>query len=222
MSEERTENTENTEQEAAQASADQPAAVAPDKNAKKRSFWKEVLSYIEIFAVAFIIAYVLTHFLIINCRVPTGSMLDTIQLTDRIIGSRLSYISADPQRGDIIIFPAPDDETKIYIKRVIGLPGETVEVKGGRVYINGSDTPLEEPYLNDEYLTGSRDFGPYTVPEDSYFMLGDHRNDSADSRVWNNTCVKKENIMGKALFIYFPFQDIKWLDQNYSYELEAE
>lgn len=214
MSEEKTENTKTPEP----AEADYEAPKIPDKEAKKKAFWKEVLSYIEIFIIAFIIAYILTHFFIINCRVPTGSMLDTIQLKDRIIGSRLSYISKDPERGDIIIFPAPDDETKIYIKRVIGLPGETVEVKGGRVYINGSDTPLEEPYLNERYLIGSKDFGPYTIPDDSYFMLGDHRNDSKDSRFWSNTCVEKDTILGKALFVYFPFHDIKWLDQDYDYE----
>jgi signal peptidase I len=145
-------------------------------------------------------------------------MLDTIQLEDRIIGSRLSYINSTPQRGDIVIFPFPDNEAKIYIKRVIGLPGETIEVRDGRVYINGSDTPLDEPYLKEEYLVGSRDFGPYTVPEGSYFMLGDHRNNSADSRVWTNTCVKEEKIMGKALFIYYPFNHISWLDQDYDYE----
>lgn len=192
--------------------------ASPSKN----SFWKELLSYIEIFAVAFIIAYVLTHFIIINCKVPTGSMLDTIQLNDRIIGSRLSYINSSPERGDIIVFPFPDDESKIYIKRVIGLPGETIEVRSGRVYINGSDTPLEEPYLKEEYLIGSRDFGPYTVPENSYFMLGDHRNNSADSRVWTNTCVQEDKILGKALFIYYPFQDITWLDQNYDYSTAIE
>ncbi len=188
-----------------------------DEKPKKNSFIKELLSYVEIFVVAFVIAYILTHFIIINCKVPTGSMLDTIQLTDRIIGSRLAYINSSPERGDIIIFPAPDDNSKIYIKRVIGLPGETVEVKDGRVYINGSDEPLDEPYLNEDYLVGSKDFGPYTVPEGCYFMLGDHRNNSADSRVWTNTCVKEEDIMGKALFIYYPFKDIKWLDVDYDY-----
>lgn len=214
---EHTEQTEYTEQEGAEASSQ-----ASGKEAKKKAFWKEVLSYVEIVVIAFIIAYILTHYLIINCRVPTGSMLDTIQLTDRIIGSRLSYISKDPERGDIIIFPAPDDESKIYIKRVIGLPGETIEVRGGLVYINGSDTPLDEPYVNEDYLPGSRDFGPYTIPEDSYFMLGDHRNNSLDSRAWNNTCVERDKIMGKALFVYFPFQDIKWLAQDYDYSIEAE
>jgi signal peptidase I len=219
MSEETTTVSETPENSAPEAVTQDPTGKT---TSKKNAFWKELLSYIEIFAVAFVIAYILTHFLIINCKVPTGSMLDTIQLNDRIIGSRLSYINSSPERGDIVIFPFPDNESKIYIKRVIGLPGETIEVRDGRVYINGSDTPLEEPYLKDEYLIGSRDFGPYTIPEGSYFMLGDHRNNSADSRVWNNTCVQEDKIMGKALFIYYPFNHITWLDQDYDYITEIE
>jgi signal peptidase I len=219
MSEETTTVSETPENFAPEAVTQDPTGKT---TSKKNAFWKELLSYIEIFAVAFVIAYILTHFLIINCKVPTGSMLDTIQLNDRIIGSRLSYINSSPERGDIVIFPFPDNESKIYIKRVIGLPGETIEVRDGRVYINGSDTPLEEPYLKDEYLIGSRDFGPYTIPEGSYFMLGDHRNNSADSRVWNNTCVQEDKIMGKALFIYYPFNHITWLDQDYDYITEIE
>jgi signal peptidase I len=219
MSEEEINPSESPEKPLAEAATQN---TVPEKGSKKTSIWREILSYVEIFAVAFVIAYVLTHFLIINCKVPTGSMLDTIQLNDRIIGSRLSYLNSSPERGDIVIFPFPDDESRIYIKRVLGLPGETIEVKSGRVYINGSDTPLEEPYLKEEYLVGSRDFGPYTIPEGCYFMLGDHRNNSADSRVWNNTCVQEDKIMGKALFIYYPFNDITWLDQDYDYTLETE
>jgi signal peptidase I len=219
MSEEEINPSESSEKPLAEAAAQN---TVPKKGSKKTSIWREILSYVEIFAVAFVIAYILTHFLIINCKVPTGSMLDTIQLNDRIIGSRLSYLNSSPERGDIVIFPFPDDESRIYIKRVLGLPGETIEVKSGRVYINGSDTPLEEPYLKEEYLVGSRDFGPYTIPEGCYFMLGDHRNNSADSRVWTNTCVQEDKIMGKALFIYYPFSDITWLDQDYDYTLETE
>lgn len=192
--------------------SEQTTADLQEQPRKAAPVLKEIFDYVKIFAVAFIIAYVLTHVIIINCKVPTGSMLDTIQLNDRIIGSRLSYINSTPERGDIVVFPFPDNENVIYIKRVIGLPGETIEVKDGRVYINGSDTPLEEPYLKEEYLVGSKDFGPYTVPEGSYFMLGDHRNNSADSRVWNNTCVQKDKIIGKALFIYYPFNHITLLD----------
>ena len=91
------------------------------------------------------------------------------------------------------------------MKRVIGLPGETVEIKGGEVYIDGE--VLEEPYLDVETIG---DFGPYEVPEESYFMMGDNRNDSQDSRYWNNTFVKRNKILGKVYFTYLP--KIKWLD----------
>ena len=136
---------------------------------------------------------------------------------DRIFGFRLAYglnldffgheISKkikDPERFDIVIFKYPDDESVDYLKRIIGLPGETVEIISGKVYINGE--LLDEPYLSEE-PTG--DFGPYQVPEDSYFMLGDNRAVSKDSRYWHNTYVKKEKIIAKAFVMYWP--SLKWL-----------
>ena len=140
---------------------------------------KEIISWIQIIAAAVIIALVLNNFIIANSRVPSGSMENTIMTKSRVIGSRLSYLTDDPERGDIVIFHYPDDESVYYVKRVIGLPGETVEIVDGKVYINGSDTPLEEPYLP-EPMEGS--YGPYTVPEGSYFMLGDNRNNSRDAK----------------------------------------
>ena len=189
-------------------------------NPKKEEFniWREILSYVKILIVAFIAAYLITHFLIINCVVPSGSMLDTIQLQDRIIGSRLSYIFSEPERGDIVIFYHTYEKHKtIYIKRLVGLPGDTIEVRDNRIYLNGSDTPLDEPYLSDTYLSGGSlvNYGPYTIPEGEDFMMGVHRNNSSDSRQWGT--VKREDIMGKALFIYFPFDDITWLDVDYEY-----
>ena len=122
-----------------------------------------------------------------------------------VIGSRLSYIKDDPERGDIVIFRYPDNEKVYYVKRVIGLPGETVEVKDGKVYINGSDTPLDEPYLP-EPMEGS--YGPYEVPEGCYFMMGDNRNNSLDARFWDNKFVAKNKIVAKVLFCYYPFNRI--------------
>ena len=121
----------------------------------------------------------------------------------RVIGSRLSYIRSDPKRGDVVIFHFPDDPTgkMYYVKRVIGLPGETVNIVDGKVYINGSDTPLDEPYLA-EPMEGS--YGPYTVPEGCYFMLGDNRNNSQDARFWQNKYVAKDKIIAKVLFSYYP------------------
>lgn len=120
---------------------------------------------------------------------------------DRIFGNRLDYLFDDPERFDIVIFKYPDDESQRFIKRVIGLPGETVEIREGKVYINGSDTPLDDSFTPE---TPVGNFGPYTVPEGCYFMLGDNRNNSRDSRMWDNPYVKKEKILGKAVLRYFP------------------
>ena len=102
---------------------------------------------------------------------------------------------------DIVIFKFPDDESQLFIKRVIGLPNETVTIIDGKVYIDDNKEPLYEPYLAQE-MVGT--FGPYEVPENCYFMLGDNRNYSRDSRFWENTYVSKDKILGKALFRYFP------------------
>jgi signal peptidase I len=164
------------------------------------SLKKEIISWLQII-VAAVIALVLNNFVIANSRVPTGSMENTIMSRSRVIGSRLAYLKDDPQRGDIVIFHYPDDESIYYVKRVIGLPGETVMIEDGKVYINGSDTPLDEPYLA-EPMEGS--YGPYTVPEGCYFMLGDNRNNSRDARFWENKYVKKDKIIAKVLFCYYP------------------
>lgn len=160
---------------------------------------KETISYAIIIVLAVVIALLINRFLIVNARVPTSSMVPTINKLDRIIGNRLAYINKAPERGDIIIFPFPDNEKEIYVKRIIGLPGETVEIRGGVVYINGS--PLDESsYLTVETLG---DWGPYYVPLDSYFVLGDNRNNSKDSRYWDNKFVSRDKIMAKALFKYY-------------------
>ena len=168
---------------------------------KKRTARKEVFSWVRMFAIVIIVVFVLTQFIIINAKIPSGSMENTIMTHDRLIGFRFAYWFDEPQRGDIILFEYPVDEKQIYIKRVIGLPGETVEIRDGKVYIDDSDTPLDEPYVKG-VPTG--DYGPYVVPEGCYFMMGDNRNDSLDSRFWNNTYVKENKIIAKALFRYFP------------------
>lgn len=123
---------------------------------------------------------------------------------DDIFGFRLSYINSTPERGDIIIFKFPDNENERYVKRVIGLPGEKVTIKEGQVFINESTEPLKEEYIKEEWTNAA---GPYEfeVPEGCYFVMGDNRNNSYDSRYWTNTYVKEEQIIGKALWIYYPF-----------------
>ncbi|MGN0501454.1 MAG: signal peptidase I [Ruminococcus sp.] len=119
-----------------------------------------------------------------------------------MIGNRLAYTFGDPQRGDIAIFKFPDDESQLFIKRVIGLPGDKIQIIDGLVYVNDSAEPLQEDYLAE---TPAGDFGPYYVPEDSYFMMGDNRNYSKDSRLWENTYVKRDKILAKAALRYYPF-----------------
>ncbi len=172
--------------------------------AKTRSIQQELVSWVLNFAIAIVVALILKNYVIINAKVPTGSMENTIQPGDDLFGFRLSYIFSEPKRGDIIIFKYPDDETQKYVKRVIGLPGDTVVIEDAMVYINGSTEPLDESYLKEKWI---KDTGPYefVVPEDSYFVMGDNRNSSWDSRYWMNTFVSKDKIIGKAIFVYFPF-----------------
>ena len=165
------------------------------------SWKKEIISWIQIIVAAVVIALFLNNVIIANSRVPTGSMENTIMSHSRVTGSRLAYINSEPERGDVVIFKFPDNREVYYVKRVIGLPGETVNVVDGKVYINDSQTPLDEPYLP-EPMEGS--YGPYTVPEGCYFMMGDNRNNSLDARFWKNQFVPKKDIMAKVLFCYYP------------------
>lgn len=167
--------------------------------------WRaEIISWIKIIIAAAAIAFLLNNFIIANSKVPSGSMENTIMTGDRVIGSRLSYRFGDPKRGDIVIFHFPDDPTNTvyYVKRIIGLPGDTVDIKGGNVYLNGSDTPLDEPYLREPM--DPEPPAHFEVPEDSYFMMGDNRNYSSDARRWDNKYVKREKIVAKVLFRYYP------------------
>ena len=167
----------------------------------KNSIWKELWEYIKMIIFVVVVVLIVNNFLLINARVPSESMEKTIMTGDRFFGNRLAYLFDDPERFDIVVFKYPDDESQLFVKRVIGLPGETVEIKDGKVYINGSETPLDDSFTP---KTPTGDYGPYVVPDGSYFMLGDNRNHSGDSRFWKQPYVEKEKIVGKAIFRYFP------------------
>lgn len=175
-----------------------------EKKEEPHSVLRELLSWVLTFAVAIVAALFIKYCLIINADVPTGSMENTIMPGDRLIGNRLAYLKEGPQRGDIVVFHYPDNEKELFVKRVIGLPGESVHIEDAKVYIDGVE--LEEPYLKEEWTiaTGTYDF---EVPEDCYLMLGDNRNNSKDARYWENKYVNIDKILGKALFIYWPFSD---------------
>lgn len=174
-----------------------------DENDEHRTILQELLGYVKILIIAVILALLINNFVIINASVPTGSMIHTIMKGDRLVGFRLAYIFSQPKRGDVIIFKYPDDPTQKFVKRVIGLPGDVVEIKrengSVNVYVNGS--LLSEPYLH-EAMYSNKDY-TFIVPADSYFVMGDNRNDSKDSRYWVNTYVPKNYILAKAIFKYY-------------------
>ena len=199
-----------------------------NKKPEKTTFMAEFISWVKVILAAACIAWALTTFIIANSNIPTGSMIPTIMAGDRVIGFRLSYLFSEPERGDVVIFvfgygckncgaqyqensdgvcPAcgrPDsrNSTVYYVKRVIGLPGDTIDIHDGHVYVNNSETPLEEPYLPEPMDTPVALH--YEVPEDCYLMLGDNRNHSADARFWQNTYISRDDIIAKVLFRYFP------------------
>lgn len=168
---------------------------------------REILSWVVPFAVAFLMTIVIKNYIIINADVPTGSMANTIMPGDRLIGNRLAYINKNPERGDIIIFKYPDNEEELYVKRVIGLPGETIDIRNGEIYINGEEEPLVEEYLKETWTVAIGDYH-FEIPADAYLVLGDNRNDSWDARYWTNTYVYREKILGEAVVVYWPFQNI--------------
>jgi signal peptidase I len=151
--------------------------------------------------------------------IPSGSMEPTLQINDRLIIDKISYNFRQPQRGDIVVF-SPTDALKqqnfkdAFIKRVIGLPGETVEVKGGRVYVN--DQALREQYIEEE---PEYSYGPVTVPEDNYLVLGDNRNNSYDSHYWG--FVPRDKIIGRAIVRFWPLNRVGEVDVIESVAPEA-
>lgn len=166
----------------------------------------EVISWVKTILLAAILAGAVNSFLIVNAEVPTGSMKNTIMTGDRILALRTSYWFGEPERGDVAVFRYPDDPSgnTLYVKRVIGVGGDVVEIADGAVYINGEK--LAEDYLA-EVTYG--DFGPYYVPQGCYFMMGDNRNHSLDSRYWENKFVEEEEILGKVVLRYY--KGFKWI-----------
>lgn len=171
---------------------------------KSMSLLKEVLDLVLNVAITVVVLVILKEYVIINAYIPSGSMENTIMPKDRIIGNRLAYLFSEPERGDIIIFKYPDDERQLFVKRIIGLPGETVTIEDAKVYIGEEEILLEESYLKEEWVIDNGSY-VFEIPEGSYLVLGDNRNNSKDSRYWGNTYVTEEKILGKAVFRYWPF-----------------
>jgi signal peptidase I len=190
--------------------------------AYKKSTLRE---YFESICVAVILALFVRTFLVQAFKIPTGSMENNLLVGDHLLVNKFVFaptltsledmlLPIDRiERGDIIVFKYPEEPERDFIKRVIGLPGETIELRNKRVYVNGQR--LDEPYVHylippdDSGLMHDSDvrvqYGPVTVPERMYFMMGDNRDNSQDSRYWG--FMPREYIKGKALFVYFSLEE---------------
>ncbi len=156
---------------------------------------KELISWLIVLVVAVALAFLINKTIIYKVVTPTGSMENTIMTQQKVLVLRPAYLFSNPKRGDIVVFPFPDNESEDRLKRIIGLPEEIIEGKDGLVYIDGE--PLEESYVKEAL---DHDFGPFTIPEGKYFMMGDNRNSSIDARDWENKFVSKNKIKGKVVF----------------------
>lgn len=233
-----------------------------DQQPEKVSLLREIWEWVKILVIAAVAAYLLNNFVIANSTIPTGSMQNTIMAGDRVFGSRLEYTFGEVERGDVAIFiygyqcrncgedyreqedglcpncGQADKKNKViyYVKRVIGMPGDHIEIKytedqdasafqdpirsalagsslpTGDLYVNGE--LVEEDYLPEPMLVGTINGMTFpeidvTVPEGSYFMLGDNRNNSMDARFWtDNMFVKKERMLAKVYVRYWPLTEI--------------
>ncbi|MFA6129809.1 MAG: signal peptidase I [Candidatus Omnitrophota bacterium] len=185
---------------------------------KKKSVLRD---WVESIVIAFLLAMVIRTFLVQAFKIPTGSMRMTLQEGDLILVNKFIYGAKvplldfylpalrEPKRGEVVVFIYPEDKNKDFIKRLVGLPGETVEIKGGSIYIN--DLPVEEPIFKQIYYYNRGDFAAegqkIVVPKDSYFVLGDNSLSSKDSRYWG--FVPKKNLLGQAMVIYWPIHRIR-------------
>lgn len=175
-----------------------------------KSAVKEMLVWIFYFLIAFILAKLIVTYVGQRTQVSGSSMETTLSNGDNLIVDKVSYHFSAPQRFDIIIFPYSENTQMTYIKRIIGMPGETIQIdKLGNIYINGE--LLNENYGSDIIKDPGIAENPITLGEDEYFVLGDNRNNSMDSRFSSVGNIKRENIIGNAKLRIYPFSAIKWL-----------
>ena len=190
-------------------------------NPKESKIKPIVREWLESIVIALILALFIRTFIIQAFKIPTGSMRLTLIEGDRILVNKLGYGAkiplthyripgyTVPQRGDVIVFIYTEDPSKDYIKRLIGLGGETVEIKDGKIYIN--DRVVDDPVIKDIYYYNRGKYGAVNhkikVPQDSYFVLGDNSASSKDSRYWG--FVPQDSIIGRAQLIYWPLYRIR-------------
>jgi len=177
----------------------------PVAQARRKSVIRE---YAEAILIAVLLALLIRTFVVQAFKIPSGSMIPTLLVGDHILVNKFLYRFRDPARGDVVVFKYPQDEHRDFIKRVIGVGGDELYIKDRKVYVNcrppdPACRPIEErwAYYEERFGAGGEVFGPVQVPAGSYFVMGDNRNNSQDSRYWG--FVKKEKLKGQAFIIYW-------------------
>jgi signal peptidase I len=193
----------------------------PQKPKSEGLMVSEIYSYAKSLAIALVMALLLKHFIIEAYRIPTGSMEETILIGDFLIANKFIYgiripftdlripLIRDPKQGDVVIFKFPVDPSQNYVKRCIAGPGQTVELRDKEVYVDGvlykddsfTKYSSEPAPVNKLHSDVRFKYGPFTVPDDHFFMMGDNRDHSYDSRFWGP--VPRVNVLGKALFLHW-------------------
>jgi len=175
-------------------------AESPAQKQKK----SVIREWIEAIVIALVLALIIRTYVVQAFKIPSGSMLETLQIGDHILVNKFIYRFTDIEKGDVIVFKYPKDEKRDFIKRSIGLPGDRVEIKQRTVYIN--NRPIEEPYTlheeeDENYFHPRDNFGPITIPDGKLFVMGDNRENSMDSRFWGLLDIEK--VKGRAFVIYW-------------------
>jgi signal peptidase I len=188
-----------------------------------------IIEYLEAIIIAILIAFFIRTFVVQAFKIPSGSMKPTLLIGDHLLVNKFIYgvkipfvrktlVSiSEPKRGDVVVFIYPEDHSKDFIKRVIGVSGDTIEIRNKKIFLNG--LPYNDAhgvYVDDFIIPGSiqpRDnFGPFTVPKDALFTMGDNRDQSYDSRFWG--VVDKKDVLGKAMIIYWSWDkevhNVRW------------
>ncbi len=165
---------------------------------KKKNEWIE---WGKAIVIAILLAFLLRAFIFATSIVEGDSMLPALEDGERIIFNKIVYIVGDPDRGDIIIIQHPK---KNYVKRIIGLPNETIEMRNHELYVN--DIKQDSSFVDDDFAKLTGNFGPITIPEDNYFVMGDNRPISKDSRNGLGF-IQRSDIIGRSEFIIYPFEE---------------
>lgn len=176
---------------------------------KEKSMLRELLSMLLYIAVVLVVTFLIVHFVGQRTQVDGSSMYPTLENRDNLITDKITYRFKDPERFDIIVFPYQHADHTYYIKRIIGLPGDTVQVIDGKVYINGED--LNENYGRETIDDPGTAAEPVTLGDDEYFVMGDNRNNSSDSRDPNVGLIHRKDIIGRAWLRIWPFNKFGFL-----------